>query len=70
MAAYVQAWEIRYADRPCDLVYDQKIALDRYSRPTATEIQTLVIVRHENGDREYLPGAIASAVKAHREGGQ
>lgn len=41
----VRSWEITYADRPCDLVYTQKIALDRFARLNATEMNLRLQVR-------------------------
>lgn len=66
---YVQAWKIEYPDRPSMLVYDQKIALDKWSEgPSGTELTIMTIVRYANDEREYIPGAIASDVERAREG--
>lgn len=63
---YVQAWEIK-GPHFNGYVYRQDIALRKWSDagPDA-HMQILTIVRHPNGDREYLPGTIATQVAAHR----
>lgn len=66
MAYVVQAWEITYPDRPCDVVYDQAIALDRWGRNPGATVASLVIVRHDNGEREYHPGAVATELAESR----
>jgi hypothetical protein len=34
----IPSWTITYRHKPCDTVYDQTIALDRFADPTATEM--------------------------------
>lgn len=51
----VQAFEITYTDRPLDLVYDERIAEKKGQADDVTGVMPLVIVRYENGEREYLP---------------
>ena len=41
----VRSWEIIYTDRPLDLVYTQKIALDRFARLDATEMNLRLQIR-------------------------
>jgi hypothetical protein len=65
MTQYVQAWECRGPNFN-GYVYTQEIALRKLSE--GCDIQIVTIIRHENGDREYHPGAIASKVKEYREG--
>lgn len=63
----IKSWVITYTDKPCDLVYDQKIALDRFGCPNAVEmklkIQERVCVLDrpgydpvEHGDSCYMCG--------------
>lgn len=64
-ATYVQAWECT-GEAFSGIVYTQGIALDKMGE--GCDIASLTIVRHDDGSREYLPGTIATAVAAHREG--
>jgi hypothetical protein len=64
MPEYVQAW---VCSGPWSgIVYDQMIALDKLSQ--GCDIQSVTIVRHEDGTREHLPGTVAAEVRHHREG--
>lgn len=35
----IKSWVITYKDRPCDVVYDQSIALDRFAQPNGLEMK-------------------------------
>lgn len=62
---YVQAW-LCEGPRFNGYVYTQAIALAKFA--DGCDIQSVTIVRHDSGSREYLRGTIASAVAAYREG--
>ncbi len=64
MTQYVQAWKCE-GDKFSGYVYNQAIAIDKMALGCNVTAET--IVRHDNGDREYLPGCIAAAVQQHRE---
>ena len=63
-ATYVQAWSV--TGPWSGTVYAQAIALDKLG--DGCDIESLTIVRHDDGSREYLPGTVAANVHAHREG--
>lgn len=66
-AQYVQAWRVTYPKRPLAVVYDQRAALDLWAAgPTGTRVEAITVVRHADGGREYLPGALAGEVARHR----
>jgi hypothetical protein len=68
MTEYVQAWEI-IGPEFSGYVYSQEIALFEYGHANGeATMESVTIVRHEDGSREYLKGAIASEVQAYREG--
>jgi hypothetical protein len=62
---FIQAWEVTYPDRPLDVIYDQHIALERWGNAPGAEMNALTIIRHEDGTRTYMKGAIAAEVKAN-----
>lgn len=64
-ATYVQAWECKSANGFSGCVYSQEIALDKMGE--GCDIESVTIVRHDDGTREFLPGTIASYVYAYRE---
>ncbi|MFJ3084350.1 hypothetical protein ACIPJG_31980 [Streptomyces halstedii] len=67
MAKYIQAWEIKSPEFS-GYVYDQAIALSKWSLCIEkSTMESVTIVRHEDGSREYLNGTIASEVQAYRE---
>jgi len=55
MPIAVQAFEITYTDKPLDLVYDEAVAERMGQADDVVGVMPLVIVRYEDGDREYLP---------------
>jgi hypothetical protein len=61
---YVQAWECT-GPLFSGYVYDQAIALDKMA--LGCDIESVTIVRHPNGAREYLRGTVASYVQKYRE---
>jgi hypothetical protein len=63
-ATYVQAW-LCEGEAFSGYVYDQGIALDKMA--IGCDITSVTIVRHNNGDREYLKGTIAAEVYRYRE---
>ena len=68
MAQYVQAWEIT-GPKFSGYVYRQDLALSKLREAgKGAEMRTTTIVRHDNGDREYLPGTVAAEVQRYREG--
>lgn len=67
MPKYIQAWEFSGPEFN-GFVYDQQVALRKLGEQRTGAMITITIVRHENGDREYLRGTIASEVEAYREG--
>lgn len=58
----VQAWVIEYVQRPSMMVYTQRIALDRFDDVDGVKLWSQVIVRFEDGSREYVPGGVAASV--------
>lgn len=64
---YVQAWKIKSKDGFNGLVYDQSIALDKFAESKGAQLTITTIVRYANGEREYVPGTIASEVERARE---
>jgi hypothetical protein len=64
MTEYVQAW-LCQGGAFNGYVYSQAIALDKMA--LGCDVESVTIVRHGNGAREYLRGTVASYVKAYRE---
>lgn len=63
-ATYVQAW-LCQGPTFSGYVYDTEIMLDMLAIGCA--VNSVTIVRHSNGEREYLPGTVASYVRNYRE---